>query len=131
MCNLGKHAEKQCSSTAFDYCCGFFRPCDCSKGPHSGPITCKVIDAACNKVFTKAVTSIVGCTLEDATIVAACEIAGIGPEDPLADACAAILGTTVEAVCIKTIKAGGKFAASQCKKAAGCRSDSHSDMVVV
>merc|ERR1719389_319029 len=104
-------------------------PCDCSQGPHAGKVTCEVVGVACSKVFTTAVTSIVGCTLEDATLVAACEAAGLGPEDPLADACAAILGTTVEAACVAIVKQGGSFTSALCKKAAGCGS-SETEVVV-
>jgi hypothetical protein len=135
MCNLDKHAKKQCSSVAFDYCCGSHHMCDCSKGPHADAdgkdgLWCTIIDDACNALYAVAKTSVAGCTLDAATTIAACEIAGIGPEDPLADACALILGTTVEVACVSAIKAGGKFAAGQCKKIAGC-GHTASDMVVV
>jgi hypothetical protein len=130
MCRLPKGSHGQCMHTSYDFCCDIGRPCDCSKGPHSGKLTCEVIKLACNKVFVKAATSIVGCTLEDATVVAACEIAGIGPEDPLADACAAILGTTVEVACVAAIKSGGKFTSQMCRKAAGCDSSETGTVVV-
>jgi len=85
---------------------------------------------ACSKLFAKAVTSVVGCTLDDAAVVAACEIAGIGPEDPFADACAAILGITVEAGCVAMVNEGGAFTAAKCKSVAGC-DGSEESMVVV
>ena len=43
----------------------------------------------------------VDCALADAEVVGACELAGIGPADPLADACAAILATTATYACEK------------------------------
>merc|ERR1712194_764444 len=119
-----KGSDKQCASLAYDYCCDVGTPCDCSKGPDSGPVTCAIIDTACSTIFHSAATSILDCALDDSVVVAACEAAGLGPEDPLADACAAILATTVSYACEQAIKAGGKFAAQQCEKAAGCSGES-------
>merc|ERR1712007_90581 len=122
MCSLDKHSPAQCKRLNYDYCCDVGTPCDCSKGPQANKLDCYIVDKACELVFHSAVTSITGCVLSDATVVAACEAAGLGPADPLADACAAILATTVTVACEAAIKAGGKFVASECKKAAGCPS---------
>jgi len=133
MCNMAKGGPKQCLSASYDYCC--YKPhvagyaCDCSKGPHSGPIECKIINLACSKLFAKAVTSVVGCTLDDALVVATCEAVAMGPEDPLGDACAAILGITVEAGCVAMVNKGAAFTAAKCKSVAGCGSEE--SMVVV
>jgi len=133
MCNMAKGGPKQCLSASYDYCCYkphvVGHPCDCSKGPHSGPIECKIINLACSKLFAKAVTSVVGCTLDDALVVATCEAVAMGPEDPLGDACAAILGITVEAGCVAMVNKGAAFTAAKCKSVAGCGSEE--SMVVV
>ena len=36
-----------------------------------------------------------------AELAGACEIVGLGPEDPLADACAAVIATAADRVCVK------------------------------
>jgi WD40 repeat protein len=49
---------------------------------------------------------------------------GLGPEDPAADLCAAIMGTVVEVGCLKVVKAGKSFGVDECKAAVGCASPS-------
>lgn len=80
-----------------------------------------MIGAVCKKLFKKSVATQVECVEEAAEALGVCEAVLLGPEDPLADACAAIMATVVEASCYLAIKEGGKFAAKDCQKAAGCK----------
>jgi len=85
---------------------------------HSG-LSCSTLDSACGAVFnaeTVAITSFTGCTLSAAGIAAACELAGLGPEDPFADACAAALGFAFETGCLVTVGVGGVFGKATCSK---------------
>lgn len=95
-----------------------------------GHFTCLVIKEACSHLFKAGVTSIARCKLEDAEVVAACEAVGLGPEDPLADTCSGILGSTVADACAAAIREGGSFTGSKCQQAAGC-SSLVNDVVVV
>lgn len=49
---------------------------------------CKETCWALFHVFKITINNLAGCDIGDASVVAACEAAGLGPEDPLADACA-------------------------------------------
>merc|ERR1712178_76954 len=80
------------------------------------------IKEACRHLFTVAGTSAGACAVDAGEAAAACEAAGLGPEDPLADTCAGILGSTVAGACVAAIKEGGSFTGGQCKQAAGCGS---------
>ena len=81
---------------------------------------CTIVDGACKGVLPVAVGSVVECTAADALLATACEVVGLGPEDPAADACAATLGIGFEAACVAAVKVGGHFGAAECAKIAKC-----------
>jgi len=60
------------------------------------------------------------CAEFDAEAVAACEAAGLGPEDPLADTCAAAIATGLTFACKQAVKAAGNQLADLVIEKAGC-----------
>ena len=76
---------------------------------------CCIIDGACSGVIGQSA----GCAVIDTEWVALCEAAGGGPEDPLADACAA-MAVPVALACSSAVSTSIGFQLSDCKKAAGC-----------
>lgn len=87
-----------------------------------------MIDLACDALFKDAVDSKALCLVDTAEAVATCEAVGLGPEDPLADACAFVLGTVVTTACEAAVSKGVKFGKAQCKTAAGCSSSMLPDL---
>ena len=67
-----------------------------------------------------AVTSGIMCAGFDGAATAACELAGGGPEDPFADACAIALDVALTAACEEAIKHGGKMTAAMVDAKLGC-----------
>ena len=76
---------------------------------------CCIIDGACSGIIGQSA----GCGAIDTEWVALCEAAGGGPEDPLADACAA-MAVPVGYACSSAVSTSNGFQLSDCKKAAGC-----------
>jgi len=101
------HVTAVLGSCPFDWgkCSAFGKVCDIMLG--GGPVV-----------------STAGCIADDAAVVATCEAAGLGPEDPMADTCAAVFATVFTTACKAAIKAGekglGEFGKAACKDAAGC-----------
>ena len=71
--------------------------------------------AACS-VLGEGAKSAVECTADDALVDLACEVAGGGPEDPFADACAFAMGIAFETACVSAIEKGIDFDVDACKK---------------
>ena len=85
-------------------------------------IGCAVADGALSLLFksgSKVVTEAT-CVGYDVAVDAACELIGLGPEDPAADACAIILDVAIETACQVAVKAGSTLAKSAVKKALKC-----------
>ena len=79
----------------------------------------KVCSLACEVLFTSltsVATTYLGCTEDALEVVTACEIAGVGPEDPLSTACAVTMGATFLTTCISVVEKIGEFGAEQCKE---------------
>jgi len=72
--------------------------------------------AACSVLDDMVISNVVECTGADFLVEAACEAAGFGPWDPLADACAVGMGIAFEAACVSAIKAGLDFDGPYCEK---------------
>ena len=56
-------------------------------------------------------------------VAATCEAVGMGPEDPMSDACAGLLASAFEGLCVAALHELGTFAGDMCAKAMGCWSD--------
>merc|ERR1712096_144567 len=86
------------------------------------PSKCDVIKSASSSIVGSGlkVASQGACIAGDAAVAGACEVAGIGPEDPMADVCAAILATAFEVACTAAIAEGGTLTADALSKQAGC-----------
>lgn len=84
------------------------------------PGYCPIMKTSCSLVFSEAADNEADCQLDTAEADGACEAAGAGPEDPLADTCAAAFTTTIEIACTSAVKAGDKFGSAQCDDAVGC-----------
>lgn len=124
VCPENSSTDGQCTPVASAYACHGDDACAGSVDPsEANGLGCDVIGTVCNVVFSSVATSALGCTEDSALVVAACEAALLGPEDPLADTCAALLGGICEVSCIAAVAAGGSFSAHSCKKAAHCSGD--------
>ena len=60
------------------------------------------------------------CTLKASEAAGICELAGLGPEDPAADACALALASALNGACIAAVKEGGEFTQGELLKHTGC-----------
>merc|ERR1739848_145059 len=83
-------------------------------------IGCGVIGQVCKRIFLHAADSVAACTPDAGEVALACEAVLLGPEDPAADACAAVLAIVAEGACVSAVRHGARFTASQCKQAANC-----------
>merc|ERR1712034_66908 len=86
------------------------------------PSKCEVIKSASSSIVGSGlkVATQGACVAGDVAVGGACEVAGIGPEDPLSDVCAAILATAFEVACTAAISEGGTLTADALSKQAGC-----------
>ena len=85
-------------------------------------IGCDIVEGAIGLLFkggSKAVTEAT-CVGYDVAVDAACELIGLGPEDPAADACAVILDIAIETACQAAVKAGSTLTEDAVKKALKC-----------
>ena len=77
----------------------------------------KFCDVACGVLADMTVTNIAECTGLDLLVEAACVAAGLGPEDPIGDACAVGMGIAFETACVSAIEsAAGEFGEEICKE---------------
>ena len=76
---------------------------------------CKQTCWALFHVFKITINNLAGCDIGDASVVAACEAAGLGPEDPLADACAIGFGWAFNHECKKLMDEGLSMTYDACK----------------
>ena len=79
----------------------------------------EVCGKACDSIFEvagSAAVSIGGCVLDGAGVVAACEVAAGGPENPEAHICEGTMVPLFIRVCVKAVTKIGEFGAKQCKK---------------
>jgi hypothetical protein len=81
---------------------------------------CCVVETAIDKVLSNAVSSIAGCEELATEGAAACEVAGGGPEDPAADACATAMGIGLLSACEGAVDAGVGFTTEGAKQSIGC-----------
>ena len=56
------------------------------------------------------------CAVDTGLILAACQIAGGGPEDPISDICSASMGVYFTAACLAVVRANEQFGAEKCKQ---------------
>jgi len=77
------------------------------------PSKCSFVNGVCN-LAGNGVTSAIGCTATAAGVAGACETIGMGPEDPFADGCAAVLSVAFEAACTTVVNEGSAFGVSEC-----------------
>lgn len=118
-CSKPASAPGQCSWIAHHGCCSLGTPCDCSKPP-SGGSACEIIDKVCDTIFEHPAKTKAACVLDAAAAAGVCETVGLGPENPLADVCAFVLGGAVGVACEKLVDTGLQFGADKCKQIAGC-----------
>jgi hypothetical protein len=84
---------------------------------------------ACQKLIgDKGVRTLAECTKLAGEAVLACETVGLGPEDPLADLCAAALGAGFEVGCTAAVEAGRTVTINTCMGFAGCNSENNMDL---
>lgn len=91
-----------------------------------GAAYCAIMRSSCDVIFSTAADSEVDCSVDTAEADAVCEAMGAGPEDPLADACAAAFTGIIMTTCTEAVKAGESFGTSQCEDAVGCGCKSNS-----
>jgi hypothetical protein len=77
------------------------------------PTKCDFVNGVC-KLAGNTITTAAGCTATAAGVAGACEVVGLGPEDPFADGCAAVLGVAFEATCKTIVDEGVSFGKAQC-----------------
>ena len=66
------------------------------------PTKCSFVNGIC-KLAGNGITSAIGCTATAAGVAGACEAIGMGPMDPFADGCAAVLSVSFEATCVTVV----------------------------
>merc|ERR1719150_2048327 len=90
----------------------------------TGGVSCTIYEDVCDGVFDVVgeIASKWECVASDAGIAAACEAAGLGPEDPLADACAITFASVFEVACTAAIDKAKSFGKPECIAASGCSS---------
>lgn len=105
--------SKQC-------CCG--TPAGQSGCPRPGPddLSCNIIGQVCSLIAQKAISSLGACTTLAAEGAGLCQAVGLGPADPWADACSAVIAGAIKVGCDQIVKELGQFGAQECTKAAGC-----------
>lgn len=81
---------------------------------------CEVIKLAAKALVSEDITTDSGCALLGTKAVLECETAGDGPEDPVADLCAAAISGTGVAACESAISNGGTFDAASLESDCGC-----------
>lgn len=109
-----------CMTGTKQCCCGTKEGQSGCPKPGPSDLSCTIINGVCDIIAGKASTSAFDCAVLTTEGAAWCQAVGLGPEDPWADACSVAVGTTLEVACTQALKQVGKFAASECKKAAGC-----------
>lgn len=87
----------------------------------TGKFICDIIDPACKWLVGEGVDEVVECTVDATEAGAACEIVGLGPEDPFADVCAAMLSSALEGACVAAVSKGETWGTNQCESACGCK----------
>jgi hypothetical protein len=94
-------------------------PCEKAQ---KGWFWCKVlVPFVCKKILPKAAEEGNNlCKKFGDEAVGVCEAAGLGPEDPFADVCAAAVKVTVTKACEKALKALGKYTNEMCNGDMGC-----------
>ena len=81
---------------------------------------CLVIDGAAKALILTDVSDDSGCAELGTYAMLECESAGGGPEDPVADTCAAVIGSVVVASCEETVADGDTYSASDLESDCGC-----------
>ena len=82
-------------------------------------LTLQAAEIVVGKIGSK-ITSKAGCVDFDVAGASACEAAGLGPEDPLADACAVTIAAGFQVACSTAVAAGANLTGAALKKALGC-----------
>jgi len=93
------------------------------------PSLCSIVTTVCKKLIGKLADKALSygvCVASDAEIAGLCEIAGWGPEDPLADACAVALDAGWTKICTQAVKSGIPLTTATCLKMAHCSHDPNS-----
>jgi hypothetical protein len=86
-----------------------------------GEKLCKIVQKAADKIVgTGEISDLAGCTELGAAAAGACELAGLGPEDPLSDVCAGVLGVAGKVACDKMVSSGADFGINSLLAAVGC-----------
>lgn len=109
-----------CWSGSKQCCCG--TPAGQSGCPKPGPsdLSCNIISQVCTLIAKKAISSLGACTELAGEGAGLCQLVGLGPEDPWADACSAVIAGAIKIGCDEVVKEAGQFGANECTKAAGC-----------
>lgn len=108
-----------CMSGKKECCCG--TPAGQSNCPHAGfSLSCFIVKGVCDTIGAMHIDSTAGCAEMAVSAASICEAVGLGPEDPVADLCAAIVGGAIEDACKEVVQQGQKLSAAECKRAAGC-----------
>lgn len=81
---------------------------------------CCVVEGALDSIMSTAIGTLAQCEDLAAEGAGACEVAGGGPEDPAADACATAMGIGLLSACEGTVDAGAGFTSEQAKQSMGC-----------
>ena len=86
-----------------------------------GEKLCKIVQKAADDIVgTGEISDLAGCTELGAAAAGACELAGLGPEDPLSDVCAGVLGVAGKVACDKMVSSGADFGINSLLAAVGC-----------
>lgn len=109
-----------CATGSKICCCG--TPVGQSECPKPGPddLSCNIISKVCDVIAEEAIVTLEGCTTLAVEGAVLCETVGLGPENPWADICAAVVGAAIKMGCDKAIEAAEEFGADGCKRAANC-----------
>ena len=92
--------------------------------PNLKPLVKEMCGKVCDVVFEmagSAAVSYAGCMADFVLVGLACNFAAGGPENPVAHACTASLGSLFTVACVKAITKIGEFGAKQCRRTI-CRS---------
>lgn len=110
----------KCHTGSKQCCCG--TPAGQSGCPKPGPtfLTCAVVKGICDTIGKQNIVTDAECEAIADGAGSTCEIVGLGPEDPLADICLAVVRGAIKDGCKEVVKQGEKYGVSECKSAAGC-----------
>jgi len=109
-----------CMTGSKQCCCGTNAGQSGCPKPGPGDLSCFVISKVCDLIANQNITTSMGCHGLAAEGVGLCQTVGLGPEDPWADICSAVIAGVIEVGCNKAVDAARQYGAEECKRAAGC-----------